>query len=220
MNVLSFDKTTFNFHSILQELLETDNLAALRSNHDASDKNSIYKNMELTDLYQKLYEKLESEEGQRFYDLFETFIIEVVRPLYDEAIIYQKRPTHRIHFADGHGAARFHTDMDYGHHRCEINYTVPQTNMYDTNSIWIESSEGKGDYKPMQADVGEMVEFQGAYLKHGAKHNRTGDTRVSFDFRIMTYSDAPAPYKNKKLWEKSDSSHPLFKQFDDFGLCR
>lgn len=224
MTTISFDPAKFNFHQIIRELLGAGNLSEIVVKDEDKSRIktefSIYKNMEQTDLYDRLNEKLQDESGDKFYSLYHQFVKDVVRPRYDEAIFYQKKPTHRIHFQNGSGAERFHTDMDYGHHRCEINYTVPQTPMYGTNSIWIESEEGLKDYQPMEAKVGEMVEFNGSFLKHGAKKNETGETRVSFDFRIVRYSDAPEPYKNKALWDHYDSKHPLFKHFDDFRLCK
>ena len=40
----------------------------------------------------------------------------------------------------------------------------------------------------MNTNVGEFVKWDGANLKHGNKINDTGNTRVSFDFRVMPLS--------------------------------
>ena len=74
---------------------------------------------------------------------------------------------------------------DYGHNPKEINFFVPQTPAFETNTLWIESEEGKEDFEPVTLKPGEFLRFDGANLMHGAKENHTGKTRVSFDFRIM-----------------------------------
>jgi len=40
----------------------------------------------------------------------------------------------------------------------------------------------------MNTFIGEFVKWDGANLKHGNKINDTGNTRVSFDFRVMPIS--------------------------------
>jgi hypothetical protein len=228
MKILDFNKQQYNFDQIIQEFIESNDLSDLeaerkeedRKEEDRSeDQNSIYKNMEQTSHYQNLYEKLDGEEGERFYDLYKDFIRQVVRPMYDEPIFYQKKPTHRIHFKNGSGASRFHKDSDYGHNRAEVNYSVPQTAMFGTNGIWIESEEGKADYNPMEMKVGQYAEFKGAYLKHGAKENESGQTRVSFDFRVMPQSEAPDVFTDKSTWKEEDKDNPLFKNAHNFALC-
>jgi len=223
MRVISYDKETYNFHEIIKDLIGAgaleDLTAELNRDDDPEGKNSIYKNMEQTDHYKKLYEKLDGEEGIKFYELFEKFVKNVIRPLYNESIYYQKKPTHRIHFHNSSGASRFHRDIDYGHSRVEVNYSVPQTRMYNTNSIWIETKERKEDYRAIELKIGECVEFHGAYLKHGAKENKTSDTRVSFDFRVMPKSEAPDIFTDKSTWEEKDEDNPIFKNAHNFAIC-
>ena len=223
MRILDFDKERFNFHEIIKDFIGNGKLTDLEAeksgNGDSTSANSIYKNMEQTSAFNRLYEKLNSNEGRRFYTLFESFIQNVIRPMYNEPIFYQKKPTHRIHFKNSSGAARFHKDSDYGHNRAEINYSIPQTPMFGTNAIWIESEEDKADYQPMEANVGQMAEFKGAYLKHGAKQNQTGQTRVSFDFRVMPKSEAPEIFTDKSSWDEEDKDNPLFKNAHNFALC-
>lgn len=223
MRILKYDKEKYNFDQIIREFINTDDLAALEADlkekQDVESKNSIYKNMEQTSHYKKLYEKLDSEEGASFYSTYRDFIKNIVRPMYDEPIFYQKKPTHRIHFKNGSGASRFHKDSDYGHNHAEVNYSVPQTAMFGTNGIWIESEENKGDYRPMEMEVGQFAEFKGVHLKHGAKENTTGQTRVSFDFRVMPQSQALDIFTDKSSWKEQDKDNPLFKNAHNFALC-
>ena len=69
-----------------------------------------------------------------------------------------------------------------------MNFFVPLTKAFDSNTVWVESEEGKEDFAPMNARYGEFYMWDGANLKHGNKKNETGSTRVSFDFRVLPRS--------------------------------
>ena len=62
------------------------------------------------------------------------------------------------------------------------------TKCYDTNSLWVESEPGKGDYKPVIMDNGDLFKFYGNKCRHGNKVNNTNRTRVTFDFRVLPLS--------------------------------
>lgn len=223
MRYISFDASVYDFHNIISDFVGVSDLTQLKMNPSQNEaingQNSVYKNMEQTEHYQILYTILNSPEGARFYDLYESYIKQVVRPLYDEPILYQKKPTHRIHYKDGTGISRFHKDEDYGHNRAEINYSVPQTPMFGTNSIWIESKENRGDFKPMEMEIGQMAEFKGAFLKHGAKSNKSGQTRVSFDFRVIPISESPDKITDRSSWSDEDLENKLFQNAHSFTIC-
>ena len=147
--IYSYNLEKYNFSKIIADYLEVDDLSQLRSSvreEGEASQFSLYKNMEQSAAYQRLYSCLNGSEGKLFYDTYERFIREVIRPQYNEPVFYQKKPTHRILFMDSPGVSRFHRDRDYGHSVAEINYCVPQTDAYDTNTIWIESEEGKGRF--------------------------------------------------------------------------
>jgi ectoine hydroxylase-related dioxygenase (phytanoyl-CoA dioxygenase family) len=105
------------------------------------------------------------------------------------------------------GESRFHRDRDYGHRPAEINYSVALTPCFGTNAIWIESREGREDYQPMELEPGEMVEFDGASLKHGALHNTTGVCRVSFDFRVVAVEHAGDRVEAEPSWTAKPDPH-------------
>ena len=66
---------------------------------------------------------------------------------------------------------------------------MPLTNAYDTNTMWVESEEDKGDYTPVNSTYGDLIQFDGANLSHGNKKNITNQTRVSIDFRLQMESN-------------------------------
>jgi len=221
MQIHEFDASRYNFHEIIQDYLDTDDLASLESDvdPDPNKEASIYKQMERSTPHQRLYEHLNGPEKERFYDTFEQFVREVVRPMFDEPILYQRKPTHRIHFRNDVGEVYYHKDTDYGHQPVEINFSVPQTKAFGTNTIWIESEEDKGDYAPIEMDVGEFVQFNGANLSHGAKNNQTEATRVSFDFRVMRVSEAPEKLVDTSSWDDEDVDDEIMQNAHDFARC-
>ena len=193
--VFDYDAATYDFRGVIADLLGRRDLTTLTADYvNGADRagNSLYKNMEQSPHFRRLYAGLESESGRAFYALYERFVREVIRPQYAEPIYYQRRPSHRILFADTPGQSRFHRDRDYGHHGSEVNYLVVQTPAFATNTIWIESEEGRADYAPVVLEPGQYVRFKGVNLAHGAQLNVTGRSRVSFDFRVMPASQMPS----------------------------
>ncbi|WP_116106025.1 hypothetical protein [Lewinella sp. IMCC34191] len=195
--ILSYDPERYPFENLFQEFLETRELSELTASYadEPSLANSLYKNMEQSPVFKRMYSALDAPEGQQFYDLYAKFIRQEIRPQFDGPIYYQAKPSHRILFADVPGQSRFHRDADYGHDPNEINYWVPLTPAYATNTFWIESEVGQADYEPVEARPGEYVRFPGSTHAHGAKANDTGKSRVSFDFRVIPADLAPAAYR-------------------------
>ena len=223
MKLYEYDVQTYNFPQIIAHYLQVDDLSGLRSDVEDTllqQQNSLYKNMEQASHYQRLYEQLNGPAGQQFYATYERFVREVIQPQYEEPIFYQKKPSHRILFYNNPGESRFHRDIDYGHSAAEINYSVPQTDAFDTNTFWIESQAGKEDYTPVNMKLGQYVRFHGATLRHGAKANTTGKSRVSFDFRVMPLSQAPAEFTDMSNWKEKDKDNPLFQNAHNFVLCK
>jgi hypothetical protein len=113
---------------------------------------------------------------------------EIILPMFDEDILYQKIPTFRIQVPNNLGVAEFHKDKTYSHSPEEINIFLPLTEAEGNNTIWVESEEDKGDFEPMNARYGEYYIWDGANLNHGNRINDTGNTRISVDFRILPLS--------------------------------
>ena len=106
---------------------------------------------------------------------------------------YQKIPTFRVHLPGNIAVGEFHKDkhyrnVDWAEKVKETNYYIPLTKAYDTNTIWAESVEDLKDFKPMDCDYGDCIEWDASNLMHGNKDNITSNTRVSFDFRVIPKS--------------------------------
>lgn len=78
-----------------------------------------------------------------------------------------------------------HHDGEYGHQNGELNFWLPLT---DRNlngvDLWCESSFQKSDYRPLVAQMGEIISFHGTSCRHFVNRNNSDKTRMSMDFRI------------------------------------
>ena len=57
-----------------------------------------------------------------------------------------------------------------------------------TNTVHAESAPGKGDFRAMELRAGEGLRFNGIACHHYTRANDTGQTRVSFGFRVIPRS--------------------------------
>jgi len=142
-----------------------------------------------TDLHKHFYKIYDDD---KFLSLYRLFIKEVIQPGYGESIVYQAKPTFRVHLPNNVAVGEWHKDGDYNHQRSEVNYWMPFTRAFGNNTIWIESEEDKEDYQPYDVECNEVLIFNGSFLTHGNKANDTGVCRVSIDFRIIPYSEYKA----------------------------
>lgn len=129
-----------------------------------------------------------------FVQLYEQFVLEVLAPLASDAmagsgdddsnrVVFQSFPCVRVHRPNEFSIGP-HCDAQYQLPDGNLNVWLPLTSAADTNSIYLESSPGKEDFKPLNVEYGDMVTFYGAYCTHFAVENLSGRTRVSLDFRV------------------------------------
>jgi hypothetical protein len=133
-----------------------------------------------------------------FLELYQRFIGEVIAPIVGapHELIYQKWPSFRVHLPNNVAVGGWHKDGDYHHPPGEINFILALTSMFESNTTITESEPGKMDFHQLELTPGQIVRFDGNQCTHGNLPNKTGVTRVSFDFRVM-------------LPENYDDSHRL-----------
>jgi hypothetical protein len=190
---LNFNTNKYSFKEQIEKVFDTKDLSLLHQSLDYECE--LLDNVALdqsTDHHKKYYENIDNT---LFYSIYQSFMREQIRPLFNEAIIYQKIPTFRVQLPNNFGVAAFHKDKDYSHYSNEINIFLPMTEAKDTNTIWTESEEDKGDFSPLEASYGDYYIWDGANLNHGNKANVSGKTRVSVDFRFIPYSEYKASNK-------------------------
>ena len=78
-----------------------------------------------TDQSSKYHKKFyELPEDHLFFLNFREFVVNEIKPLFDEPIIFQKKPTFRVHLRNNVAVGAFHRDRDYNHFTDEVNFFV------------------------------------------------------------------------------------------------
>lgn len=72
-----------------------------------------------------------------------------------------------------------HNDCDYNHQQSEINFWLPLTDVFGSNTMWVESEENKNDFHPVTLKYGEYISFYGNKCRHYTIPNVTDKTRMS-----------------------------------------
>lgn len=202
--LFSYDTNRFNFAELIYDILldDCDNSAMrldqvhtldrAQSSHVltfASDQNLYF--------HRKYYN---SPKLPKLLTVYRDFIKAVIAPQFeDDRLVVQAKPTFRIHLPNntaipsdtGGDPLRpgLHCDADYNHPEVEINFWMPFTQCFSGNTMHLESAPGKGDFRPMLLENGQILRFWGARCFHFNRMNEQGPTRISFDFRAMNKSD-------------------------------
>ena len=186
----NYDILEYPFEDIVNDWLETDDLSKL---HEFKQYKLFKRINDQSSMWHKMfYNQIRID--SRFDDIYMRFLTEHIKPRYNgEEIIYQKIPTFRVHLVDNISVGEFHKDKSYRDTKWaekvqEVNYFLPFTKAYGTNTIWTETQEDLGDFQEIRADYGECVEWSATDLTHGNKVNRTSVTRTSIDFRVIPKS--------------------------------
>lgn len=151
-----------------------------------------------------------------FMKVYHDFLRDVVLPhLGTGRIAFQSIPTFRCHLPHFGHMGRPHRDEDYRHPPCEVNFWIPVTTVFGSNSLFAESRRGVGDFRPFDLREGQLMRFYGNQVWHYAMPNETDNTRVSLDFRVIREEEwSPDAFDRFKLgayYSVLDSSGILAK---------
>jgi len=187
MKKIDYNINDFPFKQKLEELFQINELSSLNDNIEVFTREK-----DQSTNWHKLFYEYARTEG--FIQLYDKFILEVIKPLYNEQIVYQAIPTFRVCYPNNIAVGEFHKDKHYRNGEWaakvkEDNFFLPFTDAFDTNTIWAESEEDRGDFAPMNCNYGECIQWDGCNLTHGNKINSTGKARISVDFRVIKYSN-------------------------------
>lgn len=187
MNKINYSTKLFPFKKNLEKLFNIKDLSSLNDNIEVFSREK-----DQSTKYHKLY--YEWARTSEFTELYESFINIVIKPIYNEQIVYQSIPTFRVAYPNNIAVGEWHKDKWYRNGEWaasvkEDNFYLPFTDAFDTNTIWVETEEDKQDYIPMNCKYGETIQWDGCNLNHGNKINKTGKARVSVDFRVIRYSN-------------------------------
>lgn len=195
MNKITYDSFLFDFASIVVEWFDQEDIlppGGLERLHFHKEYDLFRRENDQSTVWHKcFYNNIRTD--VRFQHEYISFLGQYIKPRFGEEIVYQKIPTFRVHLPNNISVGEFHKDKNYRNEEWaeqvqELNYFMPLTSAYGTNTIWAETEEDKGDYQEIQANYGECVEWSATKLTHGNKQNKTLVTRVSFDFRVIPKS--------------------------------
>jgi len=187
---IKYNINDHNFADVVSRWFQANNLSKI---HENTEKYNVFdrENDNSTQWHKIYYDKI--NEDAEFSFIYLKFINNYVKPLYNEKVVFQKKPNIRVHLPHNVAVGEYHKDKDYRdkewcEHVKELNYYLPLTSTNEQNTIWMESEEDKKDYKPAILNYGECLQWDGSNLSHGNKLNSSKYTRVSIDFRVIPLS--------------------------------
>jgi len=192
-----FSGDLYNFH----EILDTEHFVDKKE--DILKICEIGKNDRSSIFIKDYYTFIDSD--PTFFDLYKELIVTHVKPLFPQetSLVYQATPNLRICFPGSTAIGRrdtdpnpdiigIHCDAEFNHSPEEINFIVPLTDMYDTNSIYYEHSMHSNvtpeNFLNLTIQTNRFFMCYFNQLRHYNRINVTGKTRMSLDFRIIPYS--------------------------------
>ena len=190
LSVYNYDTSAHPLVALLAAVVESD-AASLPRLHEDEEVRQWLERPKLTTLgLNPVDRRFKASGGFRknpsLHSAYIAFLREVVLPTLPhdpQGYLYQKEPNLRCHLpGTGRQLVLRHCDADYFHQPHELNYWLPCTPAYGSNSLWVESAPGRADYRAMELDVGDLLRFYGNQCDHYSLPNETGVTRLSLDF--------------------------------------
>lgn len=180
--VYEYDLEKFDLPSAVAKAMGVDDLSSLGV--DAGYGRFTRATDQSTHYHQLFYRSFE-----QLRDLYRAFVQEVAGRVIAETFCFQRVPTFRVHLPGNVAVGEFHSDGQYNHPEGEINFWVPLTEAWGSNTVWIERAPMEGGYAPApHLRPGQFLVFDAVRWRHGNVENDTGSTRVSFDFRCIPLS--------------------------------
>ena len=216
VRVLDYDQSKYDFRPFARKCFNIDDLSMVHENNPVykvftkfgPDVNTWYHNT--------FYSFLKTDEGKKMQDLYDKMIKEVIMPYLNLKQAYvQKFPSFRVQLPDNIAVAKKHNDNSLGHPIGEVNFTYSFTDMYDTNTIWIEKMPRMEQYVPIIMAENNNCSFNANLCMHYNKFNTTKKTRMSMDYRIL-----PLNYFNEDDDTSSHSTNKKFKDGDYYKLVK
>ena len=136
-----------------------------------------------------LHSILDPSARDPFQAVFLDFVLKYVAPhvrsiTKASRIYFQSFPCIRV-VRPGEFSIGPHCDASYGFSQGNINFYIPLTKIFGTNSLILESSPGIEDWHTIELEYGSIKRFYGSQCSHFTAENTTAQTRISLDFRII-----------------------------------
>jgi hypothetical protein len=192
----NFNDNLENLHEILETpLISQEDKEYHKQLHGwKNDRNSIF--------IKHFHQYVDTEPN--FNVIYHQFIKTHIFPLFpnETKLVIQKTPNIRFSFPetaaigcdpnDPENIIGLHSDSNFGHNENEMNFIIPITKMFSTNSIYYEPTIGSQieprDFENLKLETDEFLQAYFNKLRHCNHINKTNKTRISFDIRIIPYS--------------------------------
>jgi len=145
-----------------------------------------------------------SRARQRFNEILDRFMETFVAPRMAAIeggevaeVAYQRDAIMRVVMPEGPNTTNLHCDADYHHPPAEVNWWFPFTPVSGSNSLFVESRPGAGDFKPVQLQYGQVLRFYGNLCQHYSVPNTTPTSRVSCDVRVLSLPHHSYDWKDR-----------------------
>ena len=209
VNTLIYNTEKYDFREFAKKCFKVNNLSDVHINNPRYNVFEKFGPDVQTWYHEKFYNYLKTtNDGSNMQELYDNLLKDVILPYLglDSALV-QKFPSFRVQLPNNIAVAKMHTDNSLGHPIGEINFTYAFTDMFDTNTIWIEKMPRTKDFVPIVQKENSITSFNANLCMHYNKLNETGKTRMSMDFRVL-----PLNYYNE---ENVLSSHSTNQKFRD-----
>ncbi len=192
VNIINnYDKNKYDFRPFVKECFQYENLNEI---HKLGNEYQVFDEFgpDTQTWYHKKFYKYLKENGTNMQNTYDELIKDVILPYLNlsEALV-QQFPSFRIQLPNNVAVAKKHTDNSLGHPYGEINFTYTITDMFDTNSIFIESFPKSNEFVKISASANNNISFNANQCIHYNELNITGKTRMSMDYRILPIEFIP-----------------------------
>ena len=187
LNKIIFEKKNYPLYKLVTNLFAS----PLNQIHQTSDKKyELFTQLgkdSNTEFHRKFYDRIDTG-WDEFNQVYDNFVSEVLLPYLglEEALV-QKYPTFRVQLPDNKAIVIEHHDSDINHKHPvgEVNFIYALTDMFSSNTIKVEKMPRLRDFVDIELKEGECLSFNGNLCDHYNEINKTGVSRMSFDFRIL-----------------------------------
>ncbi len=182
--VLEYDQDRWLIVQDMRSMLGVHDLTSIESNMDLVTRETDQK----TPLHERFYKSWGHAPAlhRRYAEIVkEVCAVHMKEIGHNPPFLFQMVPTFRLSIPGNMAVGEFHTDGKYHHPDGEINFWMPLTPAYGTNSLWIQRAADRELY-PVELNPGEILAFDAVNRLHGNYVNTTGVARVSLDFRLIS----------------------------------
>lgn len=144
------------------------------------------------EVYKGIHQQKPSAEYLHFEKIYKELVRDVIGPSITIGgsggqVLFQRAPTFRTYLPSVVPMGKMHNDESYHHQPSELNIWLPiSDHVCGNNTLWVESSPGKGDFHPLNLEYGQIYRGWLNQCRHFTQVNDTGYTRVSIDFRVVS----------------------------------